>query len=229
MKFWRISILIAFLSTPASAEVVVDQEFLTGPNFGYVLDYPGDYIAQTFSVQNSGQLAGIGVQVSISRSRGQLPPEDDLHVRLVRTDSFGAPAISDVLASYTIDRFAVPDPLPADQVLMADLTGLHLHVQAGDVLAIALSSNQTWYSNNNRKNYRWHMMTWNPHPGGAFYIYSPYIYGATPHLVNDRFDPPRNTRDMGFRVLINAVPEPASIVLGALGFLGIGSIQLRRG
>jgi hypothetical protein len=52
----------------AHASVIVDQEVVTYADtgyIGYILDYPGDYLAQTFTVHHTGRLVGIGLQVSL--------------------------------------------------------------------------------------------------------------------------------------------------------------------
>jgi hypothetical protein len=206
-----VTLLVCLIGRVATADVIVDQENIGSCCFGSSLDYPGDYMIQTFTVNNSGQLAGVGVQVSIWGATGDAPVTDDLHVTLMRTDSSGVPAIGEVLTSRVISRYDVPGWSDKVPMLDIDVSSIGLDVQAGDVLAIALSSNHT-YSNypRNYRDFVWHAMPWNPHPGGAFYRYIPAEYGPTPHLVSDRYEPPGNTRDMGFRVLIN-VPEPLSL------------------
>lgn len=222
MKSMSLAPLVVCLLAPfAWCEPIVDQEFLTSNSAGYILDYPGDHIAQTFTVGHGGQLVGLGVQVSLFGFPGDPPVTDDLLVRLIQTDSMGVPAIGEVLASHTISRNDVPDSLPADEVLEIDLTEWNVRAQAGDVFAIALSSDHTYHSHSSPyMQYSWHMSFRNPHPGGEFYIHSPTIYGPDPHLVTVPLDPPEDTLDMGFRVIIN-VPEPESVLLLAVGLLGL--------
>lgn len=208
--------VVCSCDTSSLAEVIVDQEH-NGCCIGYILDYPEDYIAQTFTVRNTGQLDGIGVEVSLSGYSHYDPVTDDLYVSLMRTDSLGAPAIDEIIASRTISRSAVElDYAPMTEL---DFSDANLHVRAEDVLAVALSSSHTYYAyRRDVFQYNWHSRLFNPHPGGAFYIYSPRLYGPAPHLVSDRYEPPRNTRDMGFRVSIDVVPEPttAAMVAGCL-------------
>ena len=208
-----VTLLVCLVSRVATADVVVDQENIGSCCGGYVLDYPGDYIAQTFTANNTGLLVGVGVQVSISGYANYAPVTDDLHVTLMRTDASGAPAIGEILASQVISRYDLPERIDNDPMFDLDFSYAGLNVHAGDILAIALSSNHTYYSYpNNYKQFLWRTTFWNPHPGGAFYIYSPPLYGPTPHLVSDYVEPPNNTRDMGFRVLIDT-PEPSSLAM----------------
>jgi hypothetical protein len=219
MKSCIYGILAAFLFVSnACGQVVVDQEYLGNYSTGYYLDYPGDYMAQTFTVRNSGQLLGLGIQVGLLGYPNYAPPIDDLHVRLVRTDASGVPAVDQVLASGSYTWQEVPDfSYHPDYYLGFDLTSSSLAVSAGDILAIVLSSNQTAFSGpgntylENHFNYTWHGMFQDPFPGGAFYLYSPRQFGPAPHLKIDHYDPP-SSRDMGFRVLVN-VPEPPTLTM----------------
>jgi hypothetical protein len=226
MKSWIGSLLAGLLFLPnLRAAPVIDQEYLVSNATGYILDYPGDCIAQTFTVRNSGRLVSLGVQVSKSGYPWEEPVTADLVVRLVRTTPTGVPDVRHVLASNTISRFDVPDELPSDAVLNMDLADDGIHVQQGDILAIAISSNHAYYSHPNHTQYVWHGRTHNPHPGGAFYIYSPALFGPEPHLVMDRFPSP--TRDMGFRILIE-VPEPTPTIILAFGVMFAGTLLSRR-
>ena len=51
-----VTLLVCLVSRVATADVVVDQENIGSCCGGYVLDYPGDYIAQTFTANNTGLL-----------------------------------------------------------------------------------------------------------------------------------------------------------------------------
>ena len=212
MKGWRASLLLMCWLVPAAgAESVVDQEFLAGYGAGSILDDPGDYIAQTFTSRHSGQIVSVGVEVSQSGHGDDTPISDDLFVRLIRTDSLGVPDINDILATSTISRFDVPVSSPTNGFLEVDLRDWDVPVKAGDVLAIALSSDHTYDSHPDSFPYVWHERFLNPHPDGEFYIYSPTIYGSAPYLVTvNNLDPSEHTLDLGFRVITN-VPEPAAV------------------
>src|SRR5262245_59937356 len=95
-----LALLFLALSTSASAQTIVDQEFPGWATVGYYLDYPGDTMAQTFTLRHAGRLVEVDIRVGLD---GDQPPIDDLTVKLVRTDAQGAPLIDDVLASR---RFA---------------------------------------------------------------------------------------------------------------------------
>jgi hypothetical protein len=226
MKYRTILLLVCLCSSPACAEVIVDQEHFIGVYWGYILDYPGDYIAQTFTVRNTGQLTGIGVQVVRTHSSGLRPVTDDLLVRLIRTDSSGVPMIDEVLASHEILRSQIPIRSDFNPMLEIDLSSLNLRVEEGERLAIAISSDHTYYAYQpNYLQYSWVSTIQDPHPGGEFFIYSPLLYGPIPHLVSDQL--PRPTRDMGFRVLVDAVPEPSSIALVLIGVVSVGRLRVR--
>jgi hypothetical protein len=230
-------LLFLVLIQSASAMPVIDQEFPAWDNVGYYLDYPGDYMAQTFTVRNSGQMISLGIRVRLSGYSHYKPPIDDLLVQLIRTDEFGAPAIDQVLASRRYNRFDFPrHSTSAVNYLDFDLTDWNIHVSIDEVLAIALSSNQTAYSGPansylyDHYNYVWHTSFGNLHPGGDFYLYSPNLFGPSPHKWEDRpSNPtsppfPRPTRDMGFRVMI-AVPEPDSVPIIACSLIGIAALR----
>jgi hypothetical protein len=197
------------------ADVIIDQEVRTYPDsgyIGYILDYPGDYLAQTFTARHSGQLAGVGIQVSLNGidHPPYPPPIDDLHLRIVRTDSAGVPMINEVLAEATIDRFSLqPSIDPGEFVDVVQVT-------AGDVLAITFSSDQTYYVEPHvGTDYIWYRSPRNEISGGEFYIYSPSIFGPEP-FKNHYVSGDDRTIDAGFRVIIDVIPEPASISLAAM-------------
>lgn len=220
MRLWiqrMVACTVAIQS--AQADVIIDQEVITYPNtgyIGYILDYPGDYFAQTFTVRHSGQLVSIGVQVSLYNFSPNQPPIDDLHVKLVRTDLAGAPAINDVLAEATISRFSLSRSYRPGPFTDVDFSNSHVQVAAGDVLAVALSSNQTYFiSPHLGADYIWYRSTRNELPGGEYYIYSPSQFGPAPFkniylYGNDR------TIDAGFRVFIDVIPEPSSVSLAVM-------------
>src|SRR4029078_6020068 len=201
-----VTLFVCLISPVASATVIVDQQYLTN-NPAYILDYPEDYAAQTFTIHNSGQLVGIGLQVSLWPRSSDKPVTDDLLVRLIHTDAFGVPSINDVLASHVIDRNEVPFWIGYSvdtPVLNIDLSDQDIHVEAGDGLAIAISSNHTFFSHTSfgYQDYAWHGGFYDPYPGGDFYLYSPRQFGPLPWKFADLIPPP-NTRDMAFRVLID--------------------------
>ena len=222
-------VLFLMLPHSAVAQTIVDQEFSAWDNVSYYLDYPGDYMAQTFTVGHSGRLKEVGIRVGLGGYSNYRPPIDDLHVRLVQTDGAGAPAIDQVLAFRSYRWQEVPD-FQTDNYLKFDLSHSNVYVSAGEVLAIALSSNQTAYSGPgntrlaNHYNYDWHTSFGSPHPGGDFYLYSPKLLGSAVHKWEDRWigPPPYSSpyRDMGFRVFV-AVPEPTTLAAVTIGLTSL--------
>jgi hypothetical protein len=206
----------------AQAEVVLDQEYVVGSSgsLNYYLDYPGDHLAQTFTVGNSGTLTGIGVQVSLTvfDRFHYVAPIDDLHISVVQVDENGFALVNEVLAKGTI----VPSSLQLTQttpgrMTVVDVSSWNAKVSAGDQLAIAFASGQTDHSGPEQAaNYMWFRSTRDVHPDGQFSIYSPKLYGATP-LWDFRLGPEVSTSDAGFSVYIDVVPEmsiPAILIFG---------------
>jgi hypothetical protein len=223
-------LLALVLTSPASAEIVLDQEYALGPggSLNYYLDYPGDHLAQTFTVKNSGILTSLGIQVSLTaHDRIYDMPIDDLHISVVRVDSNGFAIISDVLAKGTISPIGLPVTRNATPGPMAnvDISSWNARVNAGDQLAITFASEQTYYTGTARAtNYMWFRSTRDNHPGGRFSIYSPKLYGATP-LWDFLVGPEVRTVDAGFQVYVDVVPEPSSLLLTLASF---SLLSLRR-
>src|SRR5262249_16769356 len=144
---------------------------------GYILDYPGDFMAQTFTINNTGILAGAAVQVSLAGYEDYGALTDDLYVSIMRVDSLGRPNKNHVLATRTISRNDVTGDsgIPMSEV---DFSSANLHVHAGETLALALSSSHTYYAFDPLENvfqYNWHRSFFGTHPGGEFYVYSPLV------------------------------------------------------
>jgi hypothetical protein len=213
-------VLATLCASPSTAALIIDQEHDVRSHRGvsnYYLDYPGDYMQQTFTVRNSGMLMGVGVQVSITVNTNTPHPEpiDDLHVRVVRTgtDGFGLP--TQVLAEASI----VPASLSTTfggvpgAIIDVDLSTHHAHVVAGERLSIQLSSMQTDNSGPQPgSNYLWFRSLYNPHPGGEYSTFSPKLYGPTP-LRDIWLGGGDSTLDAGFRVYVDTIPEPCSLAL----------------
>ena len=208
-------------STRAYTGIVLDQEFKlpyhTGLN--YSIGHQEEYLAQTFTVQNTGELAGVGVQASISEA-GQFT--DDLHIRVTKVDEDGFALQDQVLARATI----APSNLPIDYILCpatitdVDLSHWHVPVVAGDRLAILISSSHRHYDYPYEiPYYLWFFQTHNPHPGGEYSIYAPERLGPTP-LRDIWLGGGDTTVDAGFRVYVNVIPEPNSLLLLLCGAAG---------
>ena len=233
MKSWTWVLALLFVSS-ASAEEIVDQEFAGPYNLNYYLDYPGDYMAQTFTMRNSGQIVELGIDVVLTGYNHYQPPIDDLTVMLLRTDASGAPDINQVLATRDFNWQEFPKyGEPSDPYVLFDVSSWDVRAIAGEVLAIALQSDQVAFDSAGRwvsdhYDYLWLAGGSDPFPGGDFWLYSPKQFGPGPHKWADRYtDPnrpplPRPGRDMGFRVVVN-VPEPAGLVLAGCGLMGLAS------
>lgn len=212
--------LLIVVAQAANAEVVLDQEFklLANSGINYYHDYPGDFLAQTFTVRNTGELAGVGVQGAVSGT-GQFI--DDLHIRVTRVGDDGFALMDEVLAEATIrpsDLPIAPSVSPAT-ITDVDLSSWHVPVTAGDRLAILFSSEHAYYSPRSAPHYVWFFQIRNPHPGGEFSIHSPSVYGPTP--LRDIYLPVDDkTVDAGFRVYVDVIPEPDSIVLLSCSLAG---------
>jgi hypothetical protein len=204
----------------AGAEVVLDQEFKLPNHSGinYYLDYPGDYLAQTFTVRHTGELAGVGVQASVS-GLGQFV--DNLHIRVTRVDNDGYALMNEVLAEAAIAPSQLPIEGSVSPSAMTDvnLSSWHVPVTIGDRLAVLFTSNHAYYSPASGPHYVWFFQIGNPHPGGEFSIYSPKAYGPTP-LRDIWLGGGDKTVDAGFHVYVNLIPEPNSLLLFFPGAVG---------
>jgi len=170
------AVLMLISSSMTSAAVILDQEVVTNPDtgyLGYILDYPGDFLAQTFTMRHSGMLKSVGVQVSIDENANwpYSPPSDDLHLRIVRTTPAGVPIFDGILAEETIDRFSLPRSYRPGPFANVDLSNWQVNVRAGEVLAITLHSNQAYYTDPDGSNYIWYRSPRSTLPGGEFFIY----------------------------------------------------------
>lgn len=223
-------LLMIALSQASQAAVILDQEFKLPPHTGtnYYIDYAGDYLAQTFTVRNSGELAGVGVQASLSRPYlGE--PIDALHIRVTRIDGQGYPLTDQVLAEGTISPTDLPiEALVSPETITdVDLSSWRVPVTAGDRLALLFSSDNTSFDDGLGPGYVWFFQSGNLHPGGEYMIYSPQLYGPKP--LRDIWLGGGDKRvDAGFRVYVKTIPEPQSLVLFALGCVACLRFKRRR-
>jgi hypothetical protein len=221
MKFFCLSAFLVCLATSsAMANPVIDQEYVGPSTVGYILDYPGDYMAQTFTARNTGQITSVALQLTLS---GQSAVTDNLHFKLTRTNPAGDPVPTDVLATHDIRPFDLSHEIAGLPMYEIDLRNLNVQVQSGDVLALTLSSNHAYYTQGGMQ-YVWKQSGgFDRIAGGKFFVYSPKVFGPRwfyQWITND----PTRSSDAGYRIMIDAVPEPSSIFLGLLGiiaFLGL--------
>lgn len=222
--------LIGLLTCPAAADVIVDQEYVASANKSYTPDYPGDYMAQTFTVRNDGQLTSVGLQLYF-RDYYQ-PPNyyavtDDWHFHLTRTNTAGEPILDNPLATYSIAAITLPQSYDALPMREIDLANQHIQVHAGDVLALVLSSNYTYYSHTGNQDYGWNNSFSDAISGGRFYLYAPKVFGAR-WFYQWRLDDPTQSWDAGYRITINTIPEPSTVFLTTLAIVAPITTRRRR-
>jgi hypothetical protein len=193
---------------------------------GESLDYADDYMAQTFTTHNSGQIVSIGVQVFIDgylNSRDGIT--DGIHLQLAQTNSAGDPDLTKVLATWVINASDVPLISLDVPITSTDLSPYSVNVNAGDQLAIVMTTSYLRSTHPEYRNYEWMLGPMGDVlPGGKFSVYSPETFGAQWFYMWHRTDP-TYTEDAAFQVLVNVVPEPSTI---ALAVLGLALLSTRR-
>ncbi len=228
---FKTAVFLTFLSaSPTLAAVEVDQLYLAPLSVSEVLDHADEYMAQTFTTHHSGSLVSIGIQVDIfgnsSTPQSRDGITDGLHVQLTHLAPTGEPDLSQVLATWVIDPLNIPFQSSNVPITSTDLSAFNLHVNAGDQLAIVVNTSYLDTTHSENRSYGW-LLSPNGDTvfGGVFYVYSPLL---TPNWVYHRSSvDPLFTADGGFQVLVDTVPEPASVVLMFLG-AAMGSSRVKR-
>lgn len=215
MKFVPLAaILTGFVASSAVAEVVIDQEYVGPSSAAYYFDYAGDYMAQTFTLRNTGQITSVGLQLS----RPTAGVVDPLRFQLTRTNAAGEPLVTDVLASYDINSALVKQDFAGIPMVGIDLSNQNVRVQSGDVLALVLSSNYVHYD--------WNESLFSDQiAGGKFFVYSPKVFGDR-WFYQWNTTNPTATADAGYRITIDSVPEATTALLATLAT--IASFAVRR-
>jgi hypothetical protein len=217
MKFLSLAVILVSTSAASAwADVVMDQENVAPGGLGHILDYVDDYDAQTFTVRNTGQLTSVGLQLSFRWEQIRKPVTDNLHFKLTQTNAVGEPVVENVLATYDISPFDLTTTdyygLP---MISLNLGDQHVQVQSGDRLALVIFTNYTYMTHSEHQYYDWEVNNRDSIPGGADYHYAPKVYGpgwTTRVIINSD-----ETWDFGYRITIDTVPEPSTILLAASG------------
>lgn len=225
LSYSRFSTLLVFVSvlllTGFSAKLtaapILDQEYNPAVvNSG--LGIGSRDRAQTFTVGLSGQLTGVELLMErFSNSIGDLTVE-------IRSTAGGVPGNSSgaVLATTTVSQSLMSLGTGSGSnatFVAADLTAAGLFVNAGDVLAIALSGNPSG-------EFGWFGGSDNGYAGGSTYWRFP---GDPNNWSAFSLD-----REQGFRTFVDAseiseVPAPGAIGILGLGLMAVFATSRRRG
>jgi hypothetical protein len=218
-----LSLLLVLVSTSAGAVPVVDQDGLI-PDVGGDDQESGFFLAPTGTAQSftsglTGLLTRIDIQV---RQTVEGPPSAPLLFDIRRSTSTGAPVEddsgSDVLASIALNAAAIPTQPFTLATTTIDLTSFSIFVEAGDVLAIALRSDDSRaYSTTG--------------------ISNSYSDGSIFFRFADGWERDLANRDFGFQTFVDSaiqnpnpstVSEPATFALLTAGLAGLGALTRRR-
>ena len=192
MKLKIIGAIVILLIAPRCyANPILDQSYF-GPYRNFVYSGCCD-AAQTFTVGLAGTLAQVSLDLY------DLYP--GLHggptLQILPTFS-GVPSGNplDVLATISLPEVS------SSQLLAVDVSSFNIHVNVGDVLAIAIDASFDWIAGSD---------TLGPmYPGGMAYTrgLDQTVWSPIPSL------------DLGFQTFVS-VPEPAAVWLLGLGMLGL--------
>jgi len=211
MKSILTSLFLYLLINTAFAAPILDQSFVPVGTQGSVISDPLVQ-AQSFTVGLDGQLVQVDLFVHLFASSSGPLPTDDLVFNLLETDINEVPIYSNSLASVSIMSSQLPTVV--GDFFSIDLSGFNLFVNEGDVLALALESNQIRGINEILPGYTWGINGGNPYSGGNLFTTNK-ITGFNPT------GSPAGSADVGFRTYVS-VPEPSSFILMLVGFAFIG-------
>jgi hypothetical protein len=142
---------------------------------------------------------------------------DGIHVQLAQTNSVGDPDLAKVLATWVINASDVPLVSLDVPITSTDLSPFKVNVNAGDQLALVMSTSYLRSTHPEYRNYEWMLGPMGDViPGDKFSVYSPENFGAQWFYKWSLTDP-TFTRDAAFQVLVNVVPEPSTAALRVIG------------
>jgi hypothetical protein len=166
--------------------------------------------AQTFTAGLAGRLS-----VHLAVTRGANDVTQPLLVEIRKTSGgvpLESPSGPDDLGSVTIPAASIPvysiqttppqPPLTPQALIDIDLSSQMIHVNAGEVLAITLSSDDPL-----NQAYQWDAVPSGSYSGGGAFI----------RLSGGWMIEGNGTRDFRFRTLVE-IPEPTSLALIVVGF-----------
>lgn len=215
MRWLGMSVVaVGLVGTASSVDAapILDQSNLgaisAGGGFGHGV--PGSpIVAQTFTVGIAGQLSLVSIAVSDQGAQG-----GSILAELRTTTAAGVPT-GTVLASVSLTPAQVPNTLPAtagaSDLTAIDVSAFNIEVNAGDVLAIVLSDPNQFA----------------PYFAGWAGAMNSYSGGALYFNVSGGFSTLDNNFDLYFQTFMEplAIAEPATLVLGLVGFAGLGLIR----
>lgn len=200
---------------PNAAAAVLDQSFDPRPlrdqwiyhvPFGSNGHGDDDYAAQTFTVGITGRLVGLALLVGREAEYTTTP----LQIDILPTTPAGDP-IDDhtlALASLTVPASAFGTDPSGLEFAMIDLDA-GLAVNAGDILAIALSVDSTLGGG-----YFWEESNPDAGPETGGYAAGTGYYRSTHAIVFlDTWVPFQGTNDLGFQTFVEPVPLPGALLL----------------
>jgi hypothetical protein len=226
MKLFTLTAILVCAAVPhAAADSVIDQENVAPNGLGHIIDFVGDYDAQTFTVRNTGQITSVGLQLYFEWEKIHKPVTDNMHFKLTGTNAAGDPAVDNVLATYDISSSVLPTGSYGLPMTELDLRDQNVHVHSGDVLALVISTNYTYMTHSENQDYVWEANNRDAIPGGFFYRYVPKYFG--PQWNRYETPDPPETWDLGYRITIDTVPEPSAILLGALAIVALIGLPRR--
>lgn len=194
------TVLAVMASGSAFANPILDQSFVVpSPVQGTVVGNPSFVQAQTFTAGLSGQLAE--VDVFVSQFNGT--PQENPNVMILGTNALGVPDSNQILANLVL----LPSQVPVGfgSFVHLNVIAFNITVAPGEVLAIAMQSNELEPIGVLKPHYSWDISADNLYTGGNLFLSSD---------SGNQFFPagsPSGSADVGFRtyVEVSPVPEPS--------------------